>query len=118
MPASRIPALSSHLPDSAACAGLKPERPPLAQTAAGKRPDYFDSRPRTISPPAQTAAPRNFQSGKAAEIFLLSRDRHAVQQVISECAHDLSELLDIVTETMPTHRYSDSLNVPYQNHFS
>src|SRR5262249_42126514 len=90
--------------------------PPLARTAAGKWPGYFDSRPRTTSPRGQTTALRNFRLGKAAQIFLLSRDRHAVQQIISKCASALSELLDIVPEPVPHHCYANCLNVLGQTH--
>ena len=39
-----------------------------------------------------------------------------MQQIISECAPALSELLDIVSEPMTHHRYTDCLNVLGQNH--
>ena len=101
-----------------AYAESKPERPKLAKTRAGKLLRYFDSTPRTTSRQAQTAAPQNLQLDRPAEIFLLSRDRHTVKQIISECPSALPELFEIVPEPMRHDCYSDGLDVFGKKHLT
>src|ERR671918_294223 len=86
------------------------------RTIAGKLRHYFDSKPHTTSRPAQTAARQNLQSDKAAEVSLPSRDRHAVQQLISECASALPGLFEIVSQSMRHDCDPYSLDVFGQNH--
>src|SRR6266508_5097925 len=98
------------------CVESKPERPRSVQTRADTLLHYFDSRPRTTSRPEQTASQQNLWSDKRKGIFSLSRDRHAVQQIISECAPTLSGLLDIVSQSMRHDCDSHRLNIFRENH--
>src|SRR4029077_20995002 len=100
MSALRLQLSGPRRQDCSEYAEATPGRPKLAKTRAGKLPRCFGSTPRTTSRQAQRAAPQNLQLDRPAEIFLLSRDRHGVKQVISECPSALTRLFEIVPETM------------------
>src|SRR4029453_364332 len=89
----------------------RPETPKLRQTISGKLLRCFDSTPRTTSPQGQTAAPRKLQLDRRAETFLLSRDGHAVKQVVSECPSALPGLFEVVSEPMCHDCHSYGLDV-------
>src|SRR5262245_62758620 len=93
-------------------------RPKLAQTGAGNLLRCFGSTPRTTSRQAQRAAPQKLQLDRPAEIFLLSRDRHGVKQIISECPSALPGLFEIVPEAMCHDCHSHGLDVFGKKHLT
>src|SRR4029077_10711081 len=96
----------------------RPETPTPAKTRAGKLPRCFGSTPRTTSQQAQRGAPQNLQLDRAAEIFLLSRDRHGVKQIISQCASALPGLFEIMPEAMCHDCHSHGLDVFGKQHLA
>ena len=89
---------------------------PLRRKRADKLPRYSDSTPHTTLRPAQTAGRQSLQLDKRAEVFALSRNRHAVKQIISKRASALAGLFDVVSQSMPHDRDPHSLNVFGKNH--
>src|SRR4029077_7324209 len=111
MSAWRIQLSGGRRQDWSEYAESRPGRPKLAKTRAGRLPRCFGSKPRTTSRQAQTVALQNLQLDRPTAIFLLSRDRNGVKEVIREFPSPLPRLFEIVPEPMRHDCHSHGLDV-------